>query len=283
MFKIGEFSKLAGVTVKTLRHYDQLGLLKPIHIDEESKYRYYTAEQLLTVRRIASFKEQGLTLEQMRPLMADSAALTDAESMLKEKREELKRLIQAMERQVVEIDERLVQLDRISETTELVKEEEEGFALHRVEPILAASIREQVPKDHLCLLLDELKQYVRGHGEQADHKVMIIWHRRADGSSSLSDIEVAIPISKPIPYGRRVKVGILPGLETAASLKHLCDPYLDDCRAEEELQGWIKAEGYRRLEAEPTREVFLTSDKDIYGRLRLTEAIVPVEPLPSDV
>lgn len=63
MFKIGEFAKLSGVTVKTLRHYDKVGLLKPARVDEETGYRFYLAEQLLTIRRIASFKEQGLTLE----------------------------------------------------------------------------------------------------------------------------------------------------------------------------------------------------------------------------
>lgn len=36
MFKIGEFAKLSGVTVKTLRHYDEIGLLKPARVDEES-------------------------------------------------------------------------------------------------------------------------------------------------------------------------------------------------------------------------------------------------------
>ncbi len=39
MFKIGAFAKLSGVTVKTLRHYDELGLLKPARVDEESGYR----------------------------------------------------------------------------------------------------------------------------------------------------------------------------------------------------------------------------------------------------
>jgi DNA-binding transcriptional MerR regulator len=91
MFKIGAFAKLSGVTVKTLRHYDELGLLKPARVDEESGYRFYTAEQLLTIRRIAGFKEQGLTLEMMRPLLTGPASLTLAERTLLEKREELER------------------------------------------------------------------------------------------------------------------------------------------------------------------------------------------------
>ena len=46
MIKIGDFSKLAHVTVKTLHHYDDMGLLRPAHIDRFNGYRYYTLGQL---------------------------------------------------------------------------------------------------------------------------------------------------------------------------------------------------------------------------------------------
>lgn len=44
MFKIGDFSMLSKVPVKTLRYYDQIDLLKPKQIDQDSGYRYYSAE-----------------------------------------------------------------------------------------------------------------------------------------------------------------------------------------------------------------------------------------------
>ena len=46
MFKIGDFSKISRVPVKTLRYYDELGLLKPVEVDPFSGYRYYAADQL---------------------------------------------------------------------------------------------------------------------------------------------------------------------------------------------------------------------------------------------
>ena len=52
MFKIGEFSKFSQVTVKTLRYYDQIGLLKPAEIDRFTGYRYYSASQLPRLHRI---------------------------------------------------------------------------------------------------------------------------------------------------------------------------------------------------------------------------------------
>ena len=63
MFKIGEFSKLSQVTVKTLRYYDEIGLLKPAEVDRFTSYRYYSARQLPRLHRILALKDLGLSLE----------------------------------------------------------------------------------------------------------------------------------------------------------------------------------------------------------------------------
>lgn len=52
MMKIGSFAKLSNVSIKTLRFYDTNGLLVPSYTDEQTGYRYYSEEQLLTVKRI---------------------------------------------------------------------------------------------------------------------------------------------------------------------------------------------------------------------------------------
>lgn len=54
MFKIGDFSKLSRVSVKTLRYYDEIGLLKPVGVDRFTRYRYYSAEQLPLLHRTES-------------------------------------------------------------------------------------------------------------------------------------------------------------------------------------------------------------------------------------
>lgn len=274
MFKIGAFAKLGGVTVKTLRHYDRLGLLKPARVDEESGYRFYSAEQLLTIRRITGFKRQGLTLEMIRPLLTGAASLTQAEYTLLEKRKELERQIQEAQRQLAEIDERLIRIDQHEAVSEDGK-----FLLRSVKPVLVAYVRETLPKNQLCLLLDELKQYVRSQGEEADREMTIVWHRKADCEEKPSDIEVAIPISKPLPDSGRVRIHRLPGVKEAASYTHRCDPYKDNCKAGETLLAWIAEKGYRALETIPVREIYLTPDEDIYGNVRMAEAIVPVVPI----
>ncbi len=57
MFKIGDFSRLSQVTVKALRYYDELGLLKPTHVDRFTGYRYYSATQLPRLNRILALKD----------------------------------------------------------------------------------------------------------------------------------------------------------------------------------------------------------------------------------
>ena len=69
MFKIGEFSRFSQVTVKTLRYYDEIGLLKPAEVDPFTGYRYYAASQFPRIHRILALKDLGLTLEQIGDLL----------------------------------------------------------------------------------------------------------------------------------------------------------------------------------------------------------------------
>jgi len=62
MLKIGEFSKLSRVSVRMLRHYDEIGLLKPVETDKFTGYRYYHIDQLMVVGRITSLKDMGFKL-----------------------------------------------------------------------------------------------------------------------------------------------------------------------------------------------------------------------------
>ena len=62
MLKIGEFSKLSRVSIRMLRHYDDIGLLKPAEIDHFTGYRYYREDQLFVISRITALKDMGFAL-----------------------------------------------------------------------------------------------------------------------------------------------------------------------------------------------------------------------------
>jgi DNA-binding transcriptional MerR regulator len=69
MLKIGEFARLSQVSVKTLRHYDALGVLRPALVDPESGYRLYDIGQLVEVVRILAPKDCGFALEEIARLL----------------------------------------------------------------------------------------------------------------------------------------------------------------------------------------------------------------------
>ena len=63
--RIGDFSKLSRVSIKALRYYDQMGMLKPIDVDRSTGYRSYSVSQLPRLNRILALKDLGLSLEQI--------------------------------------------------------------------------------------------------------------------------------------------------------------------------------------------------------------------------
>ena len=66
MLKIGDFSKLAKVTIKALRYYEKECLLIPKHVDAYTGYRYYETNQLLEISRIISLKQVGFSIDEIK-------------------------------------------------------------------------------------------------------------------------------------------------------------------------------------------------------------------------
>ena len=66
MLKIGEFSKITGVPIRTLRYYDEIDLFKPAEIDLFTDYRYYKEEQIKDIEIINKLKSVGFTLEEIK-------------------------------------------------------------------------------------------------------------------------------------------------------------------------------------------------------------------------
>ena len=74
MFRIGDFSKIAQVSGRLLRYYDEIGLLSPEFTDPQTGYRYYSAQQLPRLNRILVLKELGLSLEQIARLLEQNTS-----------------------------------------------------------------------------------------------------------------------------------------------------------------------------------------------------------------
>lgn len=66
LYRIGEFSKLTSIPIRTLRYYDSIDLFKPSEVDLFTSYRYYKEEQVKDLELINELKEVGFTLEEIR-------------------------------------------------------------------------------------------------------------------------------------------------------------------------------------------------------------------------
>lgn len=66
LYKIGDFSNISGISIRTLRYYDDIDLFKPKEVDLFTNYRYYTIEQLDDLKLINELKEIGFSLEEIK-------------------------------------------------------------------------------------------------------------------------------------------------------------------------------------------------------------------------
>jgi len=111
MFKIGDFSRIARVSCRLLRYYDELGLLKPAIVDSTSGYRFYGAEQLTQINRILVLKELGLSLEQIVRVVAEGVSPEQLRAMLLLRRSDAEQAVAAEAARLRQIEARIAQLD----------------------------------------------------------------------------------------------------------------------------------------------------------------------------
>ncbi len=112
MFEIGDFSRLGQVSVRMLRYYNDLDLLKPAYIDRFTGYRYYTSEQLPRLNRILALKDLSIPLEKIADLLQQNLPLVKLQNLLRSKKIELEQQIQVDRSRLNRLSARLHHLER---------------------------------------------------------------------------------------------------------------------------------------------------------------------------
>jgi len=268
MLKIGDFSKLSHVTVKALRLYDQMGLLKPAWIDDFTGYRYYSANQLPRLNRILALKDLGFSLEQIAKLLDESLSPAEIRGMLRLKQAELQQLVEEEQARLSRVEARLKQI-----------EQEESMpnyevVLKRVEPIKVASIREILPNyAAVGQLYYELYGYLQQHGIQAGNYSGGIWHDPGYKESEV-DGEAVVSVDAFIPSSDRIKVYELLCVEKMACLVHH-GSYNTLNQAYAALVSWIEINGYKITGS--NREVYIIGGNEQDNESYVTELKFPME------
>src|SRR5262245_14660324 len=111
MFKIGDFSRVARVSARLLRFYDEIGLFAPAHADPQTGYRFYTVAQLAQLNRILVLKDLGFNLEQVRDILTTNISAAELRNMLLLRRTDAEQHLAAESERLRRIETRIAQLE----------------------------------------------------------------------------------------------------------------------------------------------------------------------------
>jgi DNA-binding transcriptional MerR regulator len=260
MFKIGDFSKLTRVPIKTLRHYDEIGLFKPLNVDRFSSYRYYSFDQLPRLNRILAFKDLGFSLGQIARLLDKNLSADEIEGMLRLRRAELEQQVEVVSERLARVEVRLSQIKREG------KMAENEIVLKKVEAVKIISAREVVPtpeqmRQRCIALMDEVCAVMEAQKIQSDGVTLALYHDHNDAGI---DVEMAVFVDAATPDQQhgRVKVYALPAMETMATAVYRgsYDAFAAVGQLHADVGRWIESNGYRING--PNREIYLkTPDK----------------------
>lgn len=117
MLQIGEFSKICQVSVKTLRHYDKIGLLKPAEVDRFTGYRYYGTEQIDAMNYIRRLKRYGFSLEEIQKMLN----MSDEKEISEKLRQQLKKLKCEQQEKAVVLNELQKHISLFDRTGDIMK------------------------------------------------------------------------------------------------------------------------------------------------------------------
>lgn len=248
MLKIGDFSRLSRVTVKALRYYDEIGLLKPVSVDRFTGYRYYSADQLPKLNRIIGLKNLGLSLEEVTQLLADNLSSEQVMELLHDKKAESRKRLLDEQRRLERVEEWLTQFEKEGTMPSY------DVVMKKVPPQRVASLRDIVPTyADITRICEELCPYLEKNEAKWVGPPLAVYHD-CEYKEKDVDMEVAVPIQGDLPETERIKVGELPGIEPAACIIYQ-GPYEKIHEAYSFMVKWLEENGYEITG--PDREVYL--------------------------
>jgi DNA-binding transcriptional MerR regulator len=231
MFRIAEFAAIAGVSARTLRNWDGLGLFGPAWIDETTGYRAYSPAQLPELRRIIALRDVGMPLAEIRGLLGGG---DDLRLALARRREELEWQRRDAERRLQALAIRVTLAD-----------DDAPDVVVRPVPAERVAIRPLAPGEDDAEAFYELEAQVRDAGRRRS---------APPGSTEVDGSPVVyVPITQATPPAPGIASATLPAA-TVASLVHR-GGYRGLRAAQEELVAWTRAAGYDR--AGTTRVLYL--------------------------
>jgi DNA-binding transcriptional MerR regulator/effector-binding domain-containing protein len=279
MFTIGDFARYGLVSVRMLRHYDALGLLRPAHVDPATGYRFYDASQLTRLNRIVALKGLGFTLGEVSELLGDMSGepvsgerlrgmfqLRHAELQARIA-EETDRLRQVEARlRIIESEGHMPVADVVLKSVPALRVAELTAVAASWEPEDIGPVIEPLYRD-LCDQMERAGVTPTGPGVACYEDV-------PDGGGKVV-VRATIPVDRPLGVDDAgFTVVDLPPLEKAATVVHH-GAMSQMLPAEQALAAWVEQHGYRTLGY--PREVNLECPPGDFDSW-VTELQLPVSP-----
>ena len=259
MLRIGDFSRLSQVSVKALRFYDEIGLLRPTYVDRFTGYRYYAPALLSSLNRILVLKDLGFSLDEIASLMHDDLPPNHMREALLAKHTELSVRIAQEQSRLAQID---TWLTEIAQTENLPGYQ---ILLKQVPSQLVASVRKNLGSyEEADDLFAQLDHHLKKHNASGQRGA--IWHTCASQADYI-DCEAVILLNRFLPENTRVKVYELPASTAACLVHHGSDETIT--QAYHAALKWIKAHGYAK--GGPLTELYWHDES-----LNITEIRYPI-------
>ena len=233
---IGEFSKFGQVTVKTLRHYEKLGLLVPHEVDEYNHYRYYVVsqiQQLISIRRLQTL---GFSLEEIREVLNTGTNEPSAR--------QIEGKIRQTEQQLLEMSNKLSALRRIAHSLKQINDME-CISIQKLPAITVASHRRILKRreDLTPLFQEVINPEIHRIGCRRTLPIygFTIEHEQEYKTEDI-DTEYCLQVDQAQADTPIIKFRQLPEVARAVCLKHTGDySTIDESFAE--VAGYIHSHG----------------------------------------
>jgi DNA-binding transcriptional MerR regulator len=264
LMPIGRFAKLSRLTVKTLRHYDECGLLVPARVDARTGYRYYRLSQIRDARIISLLRSLDLPIDEIRLLLTERDTLA-ARDILQRHRERTRERLAAAQRTLSFI-ERLLKEDFPMRYDVQVTDKPARPAL----VLRFRSSQDRLGQDigvAMRTLADAARQ-ARAHGAGPP---VIIWSHQHNGSEIAYEGLACQPVRELMEPSGDAVLGEVPGGRFASAVH--TGPFEELGAAYEAVAAWI--EEHRHHIAGPPQQTYLTAHETDPARYR-TEIAFPI-------
>ncbi|HEV3399495.1 MAG TPA: MerR family transcriptional regulator [Actinomycetes bacterium] len=266
LLPIGRFAKATRLSVKALRHYDELGLLRPAHVDPSSGYRYYRPAQANQAEAIRILRSVEMPLEEIGELLADAGGELAAKR-LRLHRERLEARL-AEHRRMLAFLERLLDKEDVMPYEVTVKE-------LPAQPVAATRATTDLRGISAAIgagvhaILDELGR----RGIAPAGPLQVVYHAdQVLDEDTVAPIEICWPVAAPFEGTGEVYGTELPGGPAAVAVHR--GPYAEIGPAYHTLSGWISDHGHE-LAGGP-REVYLDDPGQVEAADLQTEVQWPI-------